>query len=160
MQVPCCSGRPLWKAGFPARDTEKLILKAACLYIVMNRKWESVIIYLWFELLFIFLVTWGMFEECSLQWNIPLTLSCICNKITVVKGIWLCALVRLLSPPELLQAGQLVCRSRTTVCETTCKRTATGIEQILNIKEICGVLGEFCFSNKEGKKIYKAPVSM
>lgn len=53
-----------------ARGTGKMVLKDACLYLVMNRKWEYLIICLWFRLLFILLVTSGMFEEHSLQWNV------------------------------------------------------------------------------------------
>lgn len=46
------------------------------------------------------------------------------------------------------------------VCDTTRKRTAMEIGQILNIKEVCGALGEFFFSNREGKKVHEAPVSI
>lgn len=43
MKVLCCLGRPLWRGWFPARDTAKLVSKAVCLYLVMNRKWDSLI---------------------------------------------------------------------------------------------------------------------
>lgn len=38
------------------------------------------------------------------------------------------------------------------VSDTARKRITMGTGQILNIKEVCGALGEFYFSNREGKK--------
>lgn len=43
MQVLCCLGRPLWRGWFPARDIGKMVSKAVCLYLVMNKKWDSLI---------------------------------------------------------------------------------------------------------------------
>jgi len=49
----------------------------------------------------------------------------------------------------------MVCRSCTAVCDTAREKTAMGTAQILNIEEVCGALGEFFFSNGEGKKSIK-----